>query len=348
MEYKVSKMRNFKNLDKTRFYWSFITLILFGGMISSSFLLKENIHLIDNLIGKNVAYLRYSIEYSVNSGNGITGFFAKSSSENPIGVADGIPVLLYHGVVEEADGSNILLEDFKEQMFALKEAGYQTITLEDFKKFMDGEKKLPEKSFLLTFDDGRKDSYYPVDPILKVLDYNAVIFVITDHIGDSGFYLSKNELSKMIESGRWEINSHGKDSHTFSIIDFWGNEGHSLSNRIWIENKKRWETDQEFRDRITNDFVSSKKDLADLFSIEAIGFAFPYGDYGQYSINYKNAEDVIKEEVKKVYKLCFYQYNLQKGNFLNYPDADEFMIKRIKVKPKWSGEELISFLVEEN
>jgi peptidoglycan/xylan/chitin deacetylase (PgdA/CDA1 family) len=42
---------------------------------------------------------------------------------------------------------------------------------------MKGEKILPKKSFLLTFDDGRKDSFYPVDPVLKKLNYNAVILI---------------------------------------------------------------------------------------------------------------------------------------------------------------------------
>src|SRR3990167_8963661 len=93
--------------------------------------------------------------------------------------AKSIPVLLYHGIIENADGSNILLEDFKNQMFALKKAGWQTVNIEDFYAFMRGEKQVPDKSFLLTFDDGRKDSYYPVDPILKALNYRATIFVIT-------------------------------------------------------------------------------------------------------------------------------------------------------------------------
>src|SRR3989339_479020 len=100
-----------------------------------------------------------------------------------------IPGLLYHGIIDKPDGANILLENFKDQMFALKKAGWQTISIEDFYAFTRGEKQVPDKSFLLTFDDGRKDSYYPVDPILKALDYNAVIFVISKYsLGQSSNY----------------------------------------------------------------------------------------------------------------------------------------------------------------
>ena len=80
----------------------------------------------------------------------------------PIPVSEGnarsIPVLLYHGIIigdsnstiKSPDGINIPLNEFEEQMFALKKAGYQTVSMEDFQAFMRGEKQLPEKSFLLT------------------------------------------------------------------------------------------------------------------------------------------------------------------------------------------------------
>ena len=132
-------------------------------------------------------------------------------------------------------------------MFALKKAGWQTINMEDFYAFMQGEKQVPDKSFLLTFDDGRKDSYYPVDPILDALDYNAVMFVITKFsLEEKGgnYYLSDKELKRMYLSGRWEIQSHGKDDHDFYKINANGNEGHFLSNKLWLDNENRLETEE--------------------------------------------------------------------------------------------------------
>ena len=77
-------------------------------------------------------------------------------------IALSVPVLVYHGISDEPYKEDVLLSDFEKQMFTLKNAGYQTITLEDFYEFMQGEKELPEKSFLLTFDDGIKSSYYKI------------------------------------------------------------------------------------------------------------------------------------------------------------------------------------------
>ena len=64
-------------------------------------------------------------------------------------LAETIPVLLYHGIIDKPDGTNVLLENFKDQMFALKKTGWQTVSIEDFYAFMQGKKELSEKSFLL-------------------------------------------------------------------------------------------------------------------------------------------------------------------------------------------------------
>ena len=92
-----------------------------------------------------------------------------------------IPILLYHGITDEPYKGDILLEKFRDQMFALKKAGYHTITLEEFYKFQKGEINLPQKSILITFDDGIKRSFYKADPIFKALGFKATMFIITKY-----------------------------------------------------------------------------------------------------------------------------------------------------------------------
>ncbi len=141
--------------------------------------------------------------------------------------AKSIPILLYHGVINESDKSNISVENFKNHMFALKKAGYHTITLQEYYDFIFLGKEIPEKSFLLTFDDGRKDSYYPVDPILENCNYNAVMFVIGENLAlNSNYYLSKIELKRMINSGRWEVQSHTKEGQEIIEISKDKKKGH--------------------------------------------------------------------------------------------------------------------------
>src|SRR3989338_10005922 len=261
--------------------------------------------------------------------------------------AKSIPVLLYNGIIENADGSNILLEDFKDQMFALKKAGWETITLDDFYAFMRDKKELPDKSFLLTFDDGRKDSYYPVDPILDALDYNAVMFVITKFsLEEKGgnYYLSDKELKRMYLSGRWEIQAHTRDGHELYKIDQEGHLGHFYSNKLWLDDQQRLETDEEFKYRISNDFLTAKNDLKSTLNIDAIAFAYPFGDFGQDSINYKKSLDVIDSEITKLYKLTFYQVWPGKGYIFNYQNNSNYPIKRIEVGHDWTPANLLRIL----
>jgi hypothetical protein len=62
--------------------------------------------------------------------------------------AQSIPVLLYHGILPASTGADVTsIDTFKQQMFALKSAGWQTVSIEDFVAAMKGEKTLPPKSF---------------------------------------------------------------------------------------------------------------------------------------------------------------------------------------------------------
>jgi peptidoglycan/xylan/chitin deacetylase (PgdA/CDA1 family) len=70
----------------------------------------------------------------------------------------GVPVLIYHNVSAEAKkpGQNVIsMERFKEQMGYLHDAGYTAVGVSDLLRYLTGD-SLPEKSVVLTFDDGLK------------------------------------------------------------------------------------------------------------------------------------------------------------------------------------------------
>lgn len=259
-----------------------------------------------------------------------------------------VPILLYHGVIEDpswqSDEVSVRLADFREQLFALKSAGWQTVSLEDYLSFTRGEKELPEKSFLITFDDGRGDSFYPVDPILRELDYTAVMFIITNRmffeIGEEGnFHLSQTEFQKMMESGRWEMASHGRDDHDPIIINQNGDKGHYLSNRMWLSEIGRLETEEEQKKRIYNDFLSSKADIEKKLGARVSSFAYPFGDFGETFNNFPESRGLVIDEARKVYDLSFCQ--TASGDFpANYREGS-FLAKRVSVSSKISAQELL-------
>jgi len=270
-------------------------------------------------------------------------YSVKEENKIPYGNASGVPVLLYHGILSKPDSSNVSLDNFEKQMLALKKAGYQTVTIGDFIQFSKGQKSLPDKSFLLTFDDGRKDSYYPVNPILKALNYNAVIFLITDEVGSNGFYLSEKEMNQMIKSGHWEFQSHGKADHGFIPIGPSGETGHFLTNKSWLKEEKRFETDQEYLTRLENDSKGSEDYLLSKFNIKAESFAYPLGDFGQNETNFQSSKIYINQVESSNFTISFYQTRPGEGQFLNYPD-NNFKQKRIEVNSQWTGTDLLYFL----
>lgn len=323
---------------KMKRYFVVINTLFMALMILGSFFLQTKYASADKIINNFVDSLRYSIEYK-----GLT--FLNENIIHKNKETDSIPILLYHGIVNDPDSFNVLKSDFKDQMFALKRAGWETISIYDYYDFIQGKKPLPEKSFLLTFDDGRKDSYYPADPILKALDYKAVMFVITGRSENQSFHLNWEELERMHKSGRWELQSHGKNDHDLhELIPGGEKKYHFLSNRLFNYYWNRPETESEYKIRIYEDLSVAKKELEGKFGLPVISYAYPFSDHGQHSENVARAKEIISETVGSLYPISFYQVSSDNFSFYNYPNDNIFMSKRIDVLPNWSGSDLVSIL----
>ncbi len=270
---------------------------------------------------------------------------AVASPPAAAGNAQSIPVLLYHGISEKGDADTVGWETFNTQMHRLKAGGYQTVSLARFEAFLLHGIPLPKKSFLLTFDDGRKDGYYPADPVLQALDYRAVMFVITSTISaDGDFYLTEKELTEMAASGRWELESHGRNLHQPAAVNLAGQTVHALSNRLWLPAAARLETEDEYEQRVAQDLAGSKHDLESRFGISVDSFAYPYGDYGQKSENNSDrAAAFLRAAVSSAYTMAFYQ--AEDITFTrNYPRAEGFMARRFEVNPQITADQLLSIL----
>lgn len=265
------------------------------------------------------------------------------------GNAAGIPVLVYHGIVKTPDRFNMTADQFFDQMSALKQAGYKTITPDQFIAFIKNGEPVPKKSFLLTFDDGRKDSYYGADPILRFFGFQAVMFVATGQSlhGNHNYYLNAAELRSMIKSNRWFLESHAaQEDGGFVAINKEGDRGNFLSNLKWDNTQARLETQAEYNTRIASELSDSKGDLEKAFGITVSMFSYPFGDYGLQSINNgKNALTAIKTAVSKNYRAAFHQiWPTDYAYSYNRQGDDLLMLKRVEPSPTMSGSELVATL----
>ena len=102
----------------------------------------------------------------------LTGMLAScsgGSAENKN--AERIPILTYHKIVPagtEFETSLLIAEDtFDEQMKYLHDNGFTTLTLDEFYDWYKGDIEVPEKSVVVTFDDGYYGTYYLAYPIIK-------------------------------------------------------------------------------------------------------------------------------------------------------------------------------------
>lgn len=304
--------------------------------------------------------IKYRVAYAFESGGGLRANVRDLFARDEIFVrgaekAQDVPVLVYHGVLNENDDSsfNLDIRKFRDQMFALKHAGYETITSEELYRFVRGEQELPPRSVMITFDDGRTDSVEKADPLLRALGFEATMFVIANaslpHSHENNYYLSRNDLAWMERAGRWDIQSHTFDGHGTFPADAAGTEGHFFSHAQWISGEGRVETDREFEERIRGDMTAVRDGITELTDRIPIGFAFPFGDFGQNKTNLNDAKEIVLRNASDLYRLAFYQ-NMPgirfTSNFVRNENRDQefFLIRRIGVDPSWSGRDLLAAL----
>ena len=126
-----------------------------------------------------------------------------------------LPVLMYHYIRQidlgDPDSGQLSVSpvNFDQQMKALVSAGYSTISPDELAQLLENDQPVPNKKFMLTFDDGYADFYPNAYPVLQKYNLRAIVFVITDKIGTNG-YLNWQEIKEMRASGHVIIGGHTK------------------------------------------------------------------------------------------------------------------------------------------
>lgn len=117
-----------------------------------------------------------------------------------------IPILMYHAIADvpttKWTGLFVRPSELRAQMKYLADNGFQTITFEDLDNI-----GAFSKPVMLTFDDGYRDNYEILFPLLKEFNMKATIFVITDTVWSSN-YISQEQIREMSDSGFVSIQSH--------------------------------------------------------------------------------------------------------------------------------------------
>lgn len=180
----------------------------------------------------------------------------------------GIPVLYYHSVDKNAANEVTIAPDvLEEQLNYIKDNNYITITMKELYEHIKNKEPIPEKSILITFDDGYMNNYTEAFPILKKLNMKATIFCVGNSL-DGSYYLSEEAIKEMSDYGI-DIESHTVNHVHLDTLSY---------DEQLLELKK------------------SKEILEKITGREVISLAYPFGDYN---------EDSIRAAKNAGYKLAF-------------------------------------------
>jgi len=150
-------------------------------------------------------------------------------------------VICYHGVQEDvrvtADPFAVDTAALVSQFSWLRENGYRVIGMDDVIAAREGRRPLPDRAVMLTFDDGYRNLYTKVYPLLKLFGYKAIVALTgtwldadegrtVEYDGKPvprGHFLSWDQVREMTESGLVEIASHSYDLHRGIVANPQGN-----------------------------------------------------------------------------------------------------------------------------
>lgn len=208
----------------------------------------------------------------VRAYNGMRAEFPFPPTTTPVVV----PVLMYHHIrpltsklTAQEKRYSVDPQVFRAQILSLLDAGFTPVRLADFAAAVlaDDPSRLPAKPVLLTFDDGFRDHYEEVFPLLQEARIPATFFVLSQ--GFESIYLTKPMLREMAASPYVAIAAHTRR--------------HADLTRLSATARQQ-------------QIKGSKDGLEALLGVPVDAFAYPYG----------SANDAVRRDVEAAgYQLGF-------------------------------------------
>jgi peptidoglycan/xylan/chitin deacetylase (PgdA/CDA1 family) len=190
-------------------------------------------------------------------------------------------IFCYHRLVNKVryPGTEITPADFEAQMKQLKDSGITVIGLQDLLAWKRGEKNIPPRCAVITFDDGWKSQYDVGWPILKKFGYRFTMFIYTEGVRGGG--LGGGEAITWEQLADLRDNGVDIQAHSATHQDL--REGHNIM--LITSGGKRSKTKltgPEYEKWVQNEVVGSKQLLEQRLGIKVNCFAVPFGNYNEH------------------------------------------------------------------
>jgi peptidoglycan/xylan/chitin deacetylase (PgdA/CDA1 family) len=190
-------------------------------------------------------------------------------------------IFCYHRLVDKIryPGTEITPAAFEAQMKELKDRGITVIPMQDLLAWKRGEKNIPPRCAVVSFDDGWKSQYEVAWPIMKKYGYPFTMFIYTEGVrGGSlggGEAITWEQLADMRDNGV-DIQAHSathqdlREGHTIMIANPGGKRTRTKL------------TGPQYEQWMQNEVVGSKQLLEQRLGIKVNCFAVPFGNYNEH------------------------------------------------------------------
>ena len=165
-----------------------------------------------------------------------------------------VPVLMYHRILpnpaagDSAPDLVVSPDNFAAQMKAFFDAGWHSITMATLAGDMETDATIPDKTFVITFDDGWSDGYDYAFPIMRQYGFVGTFFVITSRIDQAGV-LSTQEMRALEAAGN-DIGNHTENHVNLTTVS---------------------------ADRLTQEVELASEQIARATGHRPVSFAYPMG-----------------------------------------------------------------------
>lgn len=188
-----------------------------------------------------------------------------------------LPIVMYHHISKRSACWNdyvVSPEEFESDMAYLEENGWHSVGVRELLDWYDGKFEMPEKPFMLTFDDGFESTLAYAEPVVAAHGFNGVLAVIgsvCEKFTECGEHdpelsnLSWEDAAAMAKRGVFEIQCHTWDLH-------------GLGARVGC-GKMKGESVRRYSELLSADLVKFQREAAENGLDTVPSIAYPYGAF---------------------------------------------------------------------
>ncbi|MER3470375.1 MAG: polysaccharide deacetylase [Chitinophagaceae bacterium] len=194
-----------------------------------------------------------------------------------------VPILCYHHIKPQSTNEyTVTTDNFKAQLKVLHDSGYHSILPDQLYAYLTTGAPLPEKPFMLTYDDTDEEQFSIAKPEMDKYGFKGVYFIMTISIGRPR-YMTKEQIKQLAD------------------------EGHTIGAHTWRHDRvdKYLTTphiDRDTKKIVNNDWdlqlVDTRKKLEEICGKPIHYFAYPFGVWTKMGI-----PEIRKRGIKMAFQL---------------------------------------------